>query len=170
LDPPTRRWGAPARRLTWGRAVAVVSLLLFAVVVTVVVLSLSSSPRAVAAGPLSRAQASRVVDEFASAYGRRDSTAIARLLAPSVVRVSGSASERGRTAVLAGYRREFGSQAVPVAYELHHLRVSPGWVARASADYTLRLSGGSRVRGHVVFGVQRADGRALIGLIATRGA
>ena len=149
------------------RAAAVAALLGVAAAAVAVVLLLGSrSPRPV--GPLTGAQVSRVVHAFAGAYGRRDAGAIARLLAPAVVRVSTTASEHGRAAVVGDYRQQFRSNPVPVAYELSHLRVTPGWVARATADYTLRLQGGGSVRGQVVFGVQRVAGRVNIGLIATR--
>ena len=120
------------------------------------------------AGPLTRAQASRVIHAFASAYGRRDAGAISRLLSARVVRVSPSANEHGRRVVLADYRQQFSSAPVPVGYRLSHLRVSPGWIARATADFTLTLRGGGSERGHVVFGLQRVRGRPRIGLIATR--
>jgi ketosteroid isomerase-like protein len=153
--------------LSWRRVAGVAGLLGLAAAAAVAVALLSSrSPRPV--GPLSIAQVSRVVHGFAAAYGRRDVAALARLLAPAVVRVSTSASEHGRAAVLGDYRQQFGSRPVPIAYELSHLHVTPGWVARATADYTLRLRGGASVRGRVVFGVQRVGGHPRIGLIATR--
>jgi serine/threonine-protein kinase len=164
---PTVRTERRHHRLSWRRAAGVAGLLGLALAAAVAVTLLSShKPRSV--GPLSRAQVSRVVHGFAGAYGRRDVAAIGRLLAPAVVRVSISASEHGRAAVLSDYREQLRSNPVPIAYELSHLRVAPGWVARATADYTLRLRGGASVRGSVVFGVQRVGGRPRIGLIATR--
>ena len=147
---------------------ALVAALLVVVIAAVVVAALlpASSPRPV--GPLTSAQATGAVQAFARAYSHRDTAAMARVLAPAVVRVSTSASEHGRAAVLSDYTGQFRSNPVPIGYELSHLHVSPGWVARATADYTLKLRGGGSVRGHVVFGVQRVDGRARIGLIATR--
>jgi hypothetical protein len=155
-------------RGSWRRVGAVVGLLVAAAAVAAVVIALvsSSSPRR--AGPVTSSQVTGAVQSFASAYSRRDSAAMARLLAPSAVRVSPSSSEHGRAAVLADYRQQFRSKPLPVGYELSNLHVSPGWVARATADYTLKLQGGGSVRGHVVFGVQRVAGRVKIGLIATR--
>jgi ketosteroid isomerase-like protein len=153
----------------WRRGALVAAVLLLIVVaaaaVVAAVLSVSS-PRRI--GPLTTAQATGAVQAFARAYSHRDTAAMARVLAPAVVRVSTSTSEHGRAAVLGDYRDQFRSNPVPVAYELAHLHVSPGWVARATADYTLKLRGGGSVRGHVVFGVQRVGGRVRIGLIATR--
>jgi hypothetical protein len=156
------------RRHGWRRGALVAAVLLVVVVAAAVVLALRSaiSPRRIE--PLTSAQATGAVQAFASAYSHRDTAAMARVLAPAVVRVSTSTSQHGRAAVLADYREQFRSNPVPVAYELAHLHVSPGWVARATADYTLKLQGGGSVRGHVVFGVQRVGGRVRIGLIATR--
>lgn len=162
--PPRSR----ARRLPWRRVAAISALLAAVAAAAIIVVALlpSSSPRPL--GPLTSSQAAQPIQAFARAYGRRDAAAIARLLTPAVVRVSASATEHGRAAVLGAYRQQFRTSPVPVAYELSHLHVAPGWIARATADYTLRLRGGGSVRGHVVFGVQRVGGRPAIGLIATR--
>jgi hypothetical protein len=154
--------GRPASR----QVVAAGALLLAAAIAALVVLLASGSAKP--AGPLTRVQVSRVIHAFASAYGRRDAGAISRLLSARVVRVSPSANEHGRRVVLADYRAQFRSVPVPVRYTLRHLRVTPGWAARATADFTLKLRGGGSEQGHVVFGLQRARGRPRIGLIATR--
>jgi len=156
------------RRLEWRRVATVAALLVVAAAAAAVVIALRSpsSPRRI--GPLTSLQATHAVEAFARAYSRHDGVEMARLLAPEVVRASSSATEHGRAAVLGDYQQQFRSNPVPVAYELSHLRVTPGWDARAAADYTLRLRGGGSERGHVVFGVERVGGRVKIGLIATR--
>jgi len=163
--PRTRRGGS--RRLGRRGVAAVMAVAVLVVAAAAAALLLSArSPRVY--GPVTSSEASRAVEAFAAAYGRRDAAAISRLLTPGVVRVSETRSEHGLAAVLADYRQQFATSPAPVADELHGLRVAPGWVARATAGYTLRLAGGGTVHGHVVFGIERVRGRAEIGLIATR--
>ncbi|MGA2930038.1 MAG: hypothetical protein ABSG43_29430, partial [Solirubrobacteraceae bacterium] len=53
-------------------------------------------------------------------------------------------------------------------YELRGMQVIAGWVGRLAARYTVPLEGGGALTGDVVFGVQRANGHVVIGLITTQ--
>jgi serine/threonine-protein kinase len=119
-------------------------------------------------GPLTNADVLGAARGFASAYGARDSRALAQVLASDVTRISTGAVEHGRAAVLAEYAHQFRTTPIR-AYELQNPVVRPGNVGRAAAHYTVVLDHGS-ITGTVVFGVERApgSGRPEIGLIATR--
>ena len=118
-------------------------------------------------GPLSSAEVASAAQAFAAAYGHRDATGLSRLLAVDVARISPTAAEHGRPAVLAEYRRQFRANPIQ-AYELQGMVVSSGWVGRDQARYTVRLAGRSSIAGTVVFGVERVGGRVVIGLITTQ--
>jgi len=120
-----------------------------------------------AAGPLSPGEVTSVAQAFASAYGHRDGGAMSRLLAADVTRVTPTAVEHGRVAVLGNYLQQFQQTAIR-GYELHDVDVTSGWVGRLAASYTVPLAGGGALTGKVVFGVQRSDGRVVIGLISTQ--
>jgi len=107
------------------------------------------------------------VRQFESAYSDRDSGELARVLAPNAVRVSPTAVQRGRAAVLAEYERQFRAEPVR-AYELSDAIVVAGPVGRVSGRYTVLLRGRAAITGTVAFGVERVGGRAEIGLIATQ--
>jgi hypothetical protein len=46
--------------------------------------------------------------------------------------------------------------------------VVPGGAGRAQAQYTLTVSGGGTLSGHVVFGLQQDGSRAQVALISTQ--
>jgi predicted Ser/Thr protein kinase len=118
-------------------------------------------------GPLSATEVANTARAFATAYGHRDAGAMSRLVAADVSRISATATEHGRLAVVAEYRRQFASNPIRV-YELQGLVVTPGWVGRAAARYTVRLAGHGTIDGTVVFGVERVNGHVVIGLITTQ--
>lgn len=118
-------------------------------------------------GPLSRAEIGATLKAFASDYSRRDAPALGQLLASNATRVDTGSSQHGRAAVLANYQRQFNDAPRPEHYTLSDVVTHPGWAARASGTYTLALAGGSTVQGHVVFGLERSGGHAVIALIAT---
>jgi len=118
-------------------------------------------------GPLSRTEINTVLKAFANDYSRRDGPALGGLLASGATRVDTSSSQHGRAAVLANYEHQFSSSPRPERYTLSDVVAHAGWAARASATYTLALAGGSTFTGHVVFGLERSSGRAVIALIAT---
>jgi serine/threonine-protein kinase len=140
---------------------------LVAIGVAAGVVALVSGGKATPTGPLSSAEVRGAVSEFANAYSDSNSTALARVLAPAVERVSPSQVEHGRRAVLAEYEAQFKSEPVR-AYELRDTTVTPGSVGRASGRYTVLLRGRAALTGTVAFGVERVDGRPEIGLIATQ--
>jgi serine/threonine-protein kinase len=149
------------------RALLGFAALILAPVVAVAAALLLAPTKAVPSGPLSRSEVMNVARRFASAYGSRDPRALVALLAPNVTRVSTTATQRGRVAVLAAYEQQFKANAIR-AYELQSPVVTPGNVGRVAARYTVLLQGGGTITGSVVFGVERLGGRAQIGLIATQ--
>jgi hypothetical protein len=171
-EAPTRVLAEPeetvaltrARRLPrWPIRIGLTGLCAVALVVAVVLLSSGGQ----ASGPLSASEVAGAANSFARAYAHEDAGALARLLAPDVARVSPTGVERGRAAVLAEYRRQF-SQGGIEGYRLTRVSITPGWVGRLSASYTVPRAGGRAFGGTVVFGVRRLNGRAVIGLIATQ--
>ena len=118
-------------------------------------------------GPLSAGDVSAAAQAFARAYGHRDGRAMSKALAADVTRVSPTVVQHGRTAVLNDYVQQFRHTPIR-GYELQGIVVTAGWVGRLAARYTVPLAGGGSLSGQVVFGVQRSDGRAVIGLITTQ--
>jgi serine/threonine-protein kinase len=150
-------------RAILGMLAALVAIAAAAVVAAV----LSSSRSSVPTGPLTRAEVIGAARRFASAYAARDARALTRLLAPNVTRISSTAVQRGRGAVVAEYERQFRADPIR-AYELSDPVVTRGQVGRVSASYTVRLRGTATIAGTVAFGVERLKGRVVIGLIATQ--
>jgi serine/threonine-protein kinase len=120
-------------------------------------------------GPLTRSEISAAVHRFGADYGHHDLRGLSGLLAPNVMRVDPSTVQRGRTAVLGQYSHQFSTKPVPTGYTVSDLTVDPGWAGRAQAHFTLTVTGGGKLTGEVVFGLQRGrTGRAQIALISTR--
>ena len=171
-EAPTRVFAQPeetvaltrTRRLPrWPIRVSVGGLVVAALIVAIVLLTSGGQ----AGGPLSASEVAAAANSFARAYAHEDAAALARLLAPDVARVSPTGVERGRAAVLAEYRRQFAQGGIE-GYRLSHVSITPGWVGRLSATYTVPRAGGRAFGGTVVFGVRRLNGRSVIGLIATQ--
>jgi len=140
---------------------------LAAIVVAVVLAAVLSASKSTPTGPLSSSQVMGAVRAFASAYSDRDPRALARVLAPDAERVSPTQVEHGRSAVVAEYEQQFKTEPVQ-AYELSDAHTVGGPVGRVSGSYTVLLKGRPPITGTVAFGVERVDGRAEIGLIATQ--
>jgi serine/threonine-protein kinase len=146
------------------RALAFVLGLVTIAAATGVALSASNSTPS---GPLTAAEIATVTHAFKNAYGARNSRALGVLLAPDVKRISPSAEQVGRAAVLSEYVRQFKANAI-LSYTLQRVVITPGWAGRAAADYTVPLASGGSLTGHVVFGLERFDGQPLIELITTQ--
>ncbi len=140
---------------------------LAALIIVVILIANSGGGSATPTGPLSSSEITGVVQRFATDYGHRDIRALTAVLAPGVTRVAPTVTQHGRLSVLREYQQQLTSKPLPQSYVLKNLHVQPGWAGRASGDYTLTLAGGGKLSGHVTFGVERVDGRAQIGLIAT---
>jgi serine/threonine-protein kinase len=153
----------PAPRRLLALAAAVTLLVAAAVAAAALALSARTRPP----GPLTGADIASAVHAFAGAYGHRDSNALASLLAADVTRVTPGATERGRAAVAAVYRRQLTDGSI-VGYQVATLEVVPGWVGRASARYSILRIGRPTVSGRVTFGIERVRGRIRIGLIAAQ--
>jgi serine/threonine-protein kinase len=150
------------------RMLAAIGLLLAAGVAAAAVIAvLATRSTPTPTGPLTAAEVTDAARAFAAAYGSRDRHALARILAPEVIRVSTTVTQRGRRAVLAEYVRQFRHDAIK-GYTLSDTAVVAGRAGRLSAHYTVALRGGATIRGSVVFGVERIDGRPMIGLIVTQ--
>lgn len=176
MSPPTeatRRLPRSAARQrfaqTHARAIAAaLALAVGAVAVAVLVIVLSAGGGARPAGPLTAQEITAAVHSFASDYSRRDVHSLSRLLASDVTRVDPDSVQHGRIAVLDEYKRQFVTKPVPTRYALGPLTVTAGWAGRAEGPYTLTVSGGGTLSGHVVFGLQRTGGRVQVALISTR--
>ncbi len=146
---------------------AVVALLVVIGAAAALAAALSPS-KATPSGPLSSAEVMGAVRQFASAYSDRNARALARVLAPNAERVSPTAVQHGRMAVVAEYELQFRAEPIR-AYELSETTVVPGPVGRVSGRYTVLMRGrAAAITGTVAFGVERVDGRPEIGLIATQ--
>jgi serine/threonine protein kinase len=154
-----------SRRVARGVAILTGGAVLVAAAVVglVAVLTAGTAPP----GPLTQTDVAGVVRSFATAYSDRDVHAVGLLLAPNVVRVSSGASERGRAAVLAEYSRQLSDHSI-TGYRIADLEVETGWVARASAQFSVLRGGQASETGSVTFGLERVSGRPEIGLIATQ--
>jgi predicted Ser/Thr protein kinase/ketosteroid isomerase-like protein len=167
-------WGGGAkarrerqRRRTATIAAVTVVVLVVAAAIVVAVIALPGKHKTAPPGPLTGAEITAVVQQFATAYGDADGTALAAVLAPDVTRIDLTGTQKGEAAVLSEYEQQFKTKPVPIGYTLSGLAVHAGWVGRATADYSVKLKGGGSLGGHVVFGLERARGRAEIALIAT---
>jgi hypothetical protein len=116
-------------------------------------------------GPLTRTEVRGAVEGFAEAYAKEDDGAMAAVLTRNVGRVTPGDSQRGRSAVLREYRRQFAANRT-TNYELENLQVSPGSSGRAEGRYVVSRSAGGPISGRIVFGLRRDGGRARIALIA----
>jgi predicted Ser/Thr protein kinase len=119
----------------------------------------------VPSGPLTTTEVRRAADRFARAYGSEDAGALSRSLSSDVQRVSPGDVQRGRSAVVAEYRRQFADSEVR-GYRLENLEVEGGSAGRAAGRYVVDRAGRAPISGRVVFGVERVRGRPRIGLIA----
>ncbi len=156
----------PKPRRRFSRA-AVLGILTVAVAAAAIAAVLLTRSGARAPTPLRKGEVAGAVRAFAAAYGHRDAHALAAVLAPDVERISPSAVQRGRGAVLAEYRSQLTDRAIQ-GYRVENLQVRPGWVGRASAQYDVLRSGQPPFSGSVVFGIERVGGRPMIGLITTQ--
>jgi serine/threonine-protein kinase len=126
---------------------------------------LAAGGRARPPGPLTRGEMTRVVQSFASAYGHRDTAAVASLLAAGVARADTGSIERGRSAVLSEYQAELADPSI-VGYRLTGVTLTPGWTGRATARYAVLRIARPTLTGQVTFGIERIAGRPRIALIA----
>jgi ketosteroid isomerase-like protein len=117
------------------------------------------------AGPVSENEVREAVDGFAGAYADEDAEAMANVLTDDVARVAPGDSQRGRGAVVRVYRRQFAGNETR-DYRLTGLELRAGAVGRASGRYVVSRADRAPLRGRVVFGVRRDEGRPRVGLIA----
>jgi serine/threonine protein kinase/ketosteroid isomerase-like protein len=169
---PRASGGLGSAPRAWARSphsVAIATVvLLVAAALALLALRLSSNGGSTASGPLTRTEITAAVHRFATDYSKRDVHSLARLLAADVTRVDPTTIQHGRDAVLKEYSGQFTTKPLPTRYVVSDLVVIPGWAGRAEARYTLTVSGGATVAGHVVFGLQRDGSRVQVALIATR--
>ncbi|HEX3802130.1 MAG TPA: serine/threonine-protein kinase [Solirubrobacteraceae bacterium] len=147
---------------------AALAAALVAAALAVGVIELSTDRASKGTGPLTTADITKAVHQFATDYSKRDLHSLARLLASDVSRVDPSSTQHGHTAVLEEYEAQFTTKPVPARYVLSHLTVTSGWAGRAQAQYALTVSGGATLSGHVVFGLQRDRNRIQVALISTQ--
>ncbi len=162
LRPPRGRSNdaAAPRRLSRGVLGGVVALL--ACLGAVAALILGSGARS--PEPLRATDISGAVHAFAAAIAQHDANALRRVLAPEVAEMSARTTLRGRAAVLTQYERQFADGSIS-GYAVADIRVQPGWVGRATAQYAVLRSGLPDLSGQIVLGLERTGGRPAIGLI-----
>jgi serine/threonine-protein kinase len=117
-------------------------------------------------GPLQAAEVRDVTQAFADAYSAEDDARLRRLLTPGVRRISPTEIQRGRTAVLGEYRRQFAADDVQ-RYALAGVDARGGTIGRAAGRYTVTRRGAPPVTGRLVLGIVRRDGDVAIDLIVT---
>jgi serine/threonine-protein kinase len=149
------------------RVVVAIGLLLAIAAAVAAVIVANAARTTTHDGPLSVSDVTGAARAFASAYGSRDRSALAAVLAPDVTRISTTVTEHGRAAVLAEYARQFRNDPIR-AYKLEDPAIVAGTVGRLAAHYTVLLNRGGTITGRVVFGVKPVDGRPKIGLIVTQ--
>jgi hypothetical protein len=164
VEPPKTVAVVSSRRRPGGRILLIGAVVAAAAAVGAAILvgTLGHTP----SGPLRASEVAAAAQAFARAYAGEDPDALGKLLTSDVQRVTPTDVERGRSAVLAVYRRQFAASDIQ-GYRLDNLQATPGWAGRATAHYTVSRSGGSGYSGTVVFGVRRVNGHPQIGLIAT---
>jgi hypothetical protein len=164
--PEPGRTVAVARSRRFPRRYALLGLAALAaaaLVVGIVIAGSGGTP----SGPLRSSEVAGAARAFAHAYAHQDAAALNELLTADVQRVSPTGVERGRTAVVAEYKRQFALGGIQ-DYRLGKLSVTAGWVGRVTSSYTVPRSGGRSFGGTVTFGVSRVNGDVRIGLIATQ--
>jgi serine/threonine-protein kinase len=118
-------------------------------------------------GPLSAGEVLAAAQSFADAYTDEDADALRRTLTPEVARYgTDPAIQKGRSAVVAEYRRQFRADRIE-KYALDDVEVVGGRAARASGHYTVTRTGAPPITGTITFGMERRNGKAEIGMIAT---
>jgi serine/threonine-protein kinase len=160
-DRPRRR---PARR-----AALIAAGLIAVAAAMIAVLSSGGDvdPQRLPGAPVADGEVEHVAAAFAQAYGKEDSKALGRLLTRDVERVVPGARQRGRSAVLRAYRRQFADSDTR-GFELRDLAATGGGTGRASGRYVATYGGEPDVTGTITFGVLRDRGTPRIALISAR--
>jgi hypothetical protein len=166
-SPPPEDYKRVRTGRRWLRRFVLVALLILVVATAVSALPDLGGRGGAAqkSGPVSEQEVRDVADDFATAYGQEDSTALRATLARNVQRWLPSGETTGRDAVVREYGRQFKAQATR-SYEISDLKVEPGSAARATGTYTVERDGRPPIKGNLVLGVVRENGRAKIALIA----
>jgi hypothetical protein len=113
---------------------------------------------------VSRTESREALEAFARAYGAEDGAALTRLLTPDATRILPDESQRGRSDVVAAYRRQFSGNEV-VAFDLAEVDAVGGPAGRSEARYTVRRDGAEPFSGRVVLGVVKERGRVRVRMI-----
>jgi predicted Ser/Thr protein kinase len=147
---------ARAHRTSWRRRPALVALAALAAAAgaAAVAVALGGGGRS---GPLDAGEVRGAARAFARAYGHEDRRALSRMLTTDASRVGASDVQRGRSAVVAEYERQFAANRTR-GYDLTGLQVSGGRVGRASGRYAVRRAGRPPITGELVLGVVRGAG------------
>jgi serine/threonine-protein kinase len=115
-------------------------------------------------GPVSTSEVERLANSFAQAYASEDQARMARLLTSDAQRVTASDRQRGRTAVVAEYKRQFAGNRT-TGFRLAGLKADGGRTGRATARYTATYAGSAPSTGTMTWVVIRDRDRARIVLI-----
>jgi ketosteroid isomerase-like protein len=115
---------------------------------------------------VSPAEVKRLANSFATAYKKEDDARLERLLTSDAQRVTPRDRQRGRTAVVAEYRRQFNGNRT-TDFQLANLQATGGRTGRATARYTATYAGATSATGTMTWVVIRDRGRPRIILIKT---
>jgi serine/threonine-protein kinase len=116
--------------------------------------------------PVSASEVKRLADSFAAAYAQEDQARLSRLLTSDAQRVTPRDRQKGRSAVVSEYRRQFQGNRT-TGFKLDGLEAAGGRTGRATARYTATYSGATSATGTMTWIVIRDRGRPRIILIKT---
>jgi hypothetical protein len=161
--PPVKRYRARGQRSTaWIAALVAAG----AAAIAFVALSPRDSPPP-PGEPVSSADVKRLANAFAASYADEDQARLSRLLTSDAQRVTPQDRQRGRTNVVAEYKRQFDGNRT-TDFKLDGLEAHGGRTGRATAHYTATYAGASPSTGTMTWIVVSDRGRPRIALIKTQ--
>jgi serine/threonine-protein kinase len=158
--PPVKRYRTRRRRVAaWGAALVAAGSAAIAFV------ALAPGRTAPPPGePVSASEVERLAGSFAQAYAKEDDARLIRLLTSDAQRVTPNDRQRGRTKVVAEYKRQFDGNRT-TDFRLEDLKADGGRTGRATARYTATYEGAKPSTGTMTWIVIRDRGRPRIILI-----
>jgi serine/threonine-protein kinase len=157
---PVKRYRTRTRRM-WAWAAALAAAGAAAIAFVALAPGDSATPPG---GPVSALEVERLAGSFAQAYAKEDEARLARLLTSDAQRVTPRDRQRGRTDVVAEYKRQFDGNRT-TDFRLAGLQAAGGSTGRATARYTAVYQGAAPSTGTMTWIVIRDRGRPRIILI-----
>jgi ketosteroid isomerase-like protein len=161
--PPVKRYRTRRRR-AWAWMAALVAAA--AAAIAFVALAPGADEATPPGEPVSSAEVKRLANSFAAAYKKEDDARLERLLTSDAQRVTPRDRQKGRSAVVAEYRRQFNGNRT-TDFQLENLQAAGGRTGRATARYTASYAGATSATGTMTWIVIRDRGRPRIILIKT---